>query len=72
MELCGRCARPVRHPESCWVCVGPLCEDCWEIYGVCSRAECCALQAELILARTHDKRREIMSRPPMDGRKAKH
>lgn len=41
---CSRCTTPIpavslAHPERCWYCAAPLCEDCWEQYGCCGEPE---------------------------------
>jgi hypothetical protein len=45
MTKCKRCGKiiPKDWAEVCWYCNGPLCFDCWEVYGHCGHPEADAI-----------------------------
>lgn len=32
---CGRCEESFNDYETCWFCLGQLCEECWDEFGHC-------------------------------------
>lgn len=38
---CSRCEAEIEpgEQEACWVCMGPLCEACWDEFGECGHTD---------------------------------
>jgi hypothetical protein len=62
MELCRRCTAIVQSPDRCWFCESPLCQACWQQYGVCGCPGSDQAQAELEAARNDHERAAILGK----------